>query len=205
MSQASVLTVSADRDTRSTILATGRRVMGAKGFSAVGLSEILGEAGVPKGSFYHYFGSKDAFGEAMLDAYFEDYLREMDLVVTKPGLTGAERLMLYFANWRETQGAMDCQGRCLTVKLAAEVSDLSETMRRALKAGTDGVIARLAAMIGAGVDDGSIRIASTARDVATSLYHQWLGASVMVKILRVEDPFDCAARTTRQMIGQIAA
>lgn len=205
MSQASVLTVSADRDTRSTILATGRRVMGAKGFSAVGLSEILGEAGVPKGSFYHYFGSKDAFGEAMLDAYFEDYLREMDLVVTKPGLTGAERLMLYFANWRETQGAMDCQGRCLTVKLAAEVSDLSETMRRALKAGTDGVIARLAAMIGAGVDDGSIRIASTAHDVATSLYHQWLGASVMVKILRVEDPFDCAARTTRQMIGQIAA
>jgi TetR/AcrR family transcriptional repressor of nem operon len=141
----------------------------------------------------------------MLDAYFEDYLREMDLVVTKPGLTGAERLMLYFANWRETQGAMDCQGRCLTVKLAAEVSDLSETMRRALKAGTDGVIARLAAMIGAGVDDGSIRIAGTARDVATSLYHQWLGASVMVKILRVEDPFDCAARTTRQMIGQIAA
>ncbi|MDK4807741.1 MAG: TetR/AcrR family transcriptional regulator [Novosphingobium aromaticivorans] len=205
MSQASVLTVPADRDTRSTILATGRRVMGAKGFSAVGLSEILGEAGVPKGSFYHYFGSKDAFGEAMLDAYFEDYLREMDLVVTKPGLTGAERLMLYFANWRETQGAMDCQGRCLTVKLAAEVSDLSETMRRALKAGTDGVIARLAAMIGAGVDDGSIRIAGTARDVATSLYHQWLGASVMVKILRVEDPFDCAARTTRQMIGQIAA
>lgn len=155
MSQASVLTVPADRDTRSTILATGRRVMGAKGFSAVGLSEILGEAGVPKGSFYHYFGSKDAFGEAMLDAYFEDYLREMDLVVTKPGLTGAERLMLYFANWRETQGAMDCQGRCLTVKLAAEVSDLSETMRRGLKAGTDGVIARLAAMIGAGVDDGS--------------------------------------------------
>jgi TetR/AcrR family transcriptional repressor of nem operon len=60
MSQASVLTVPADRDTRSTILATGRRVMGAKGFSAVGLSEILGEAGVPKGSFYHYFGSKDA-------------------------------------------------------------------------------------------------------------------------------------------------
>ena len=59
---------------RDSILATGQRIMAGKGYSAVGLNEILTAAGVPKGSFYHYFGSKDAFGEAMLEAYFEDYL-----------------------------------------------------------------------------------------------------------------------------------
>jgi TetR/AcrR family transcriptional repressor of nem operon len=44
-------------DVRDKILATGQRIMGGKGFSAVGLNEVLTAAGVPKGSFYHYFGS----------------------------------------------------------------------------------------------------------------------------------------------------
>src|SRR4051812_32919459 len=99
-----------EKDTRAAILATGQKIMSRKGFSAVGLTEILAGAGVPKGSFYHYFGSKDAFGEAMLAAYFEDYLADMDALSTRQGLTGAERLMLYFAMWRENQSVFDCQG-----------------------------------------------------------------------------------------------
>jgi TetR/AcrR family transcriptional repressor of nem operon len=175
--------------------------MSRKGFSAVGLTEILGGAGVPKGSFYHYFGSKDAFGEAMLDAYFEEYWAEMDALLGKPGLSGAERLMVYFANWRESQGAFDCQGRCLAVKLGAEVSDLSEPMRLALKAGTNGIIARLTTMIDIGCADGSLIVSDAPSDVAASLYHQWLGASVMVKIIRTHDPFETALLSTRQMLG----
>ncbi|NMC22770.1 MAG: TetR/AcrR family transcriptional regulator, partial [Serratia sp.] len=65
-------------DVRDHILATGQRIMAAKGFSAVGLNEILKDAGVPKGSFYHYFGSKEAFGADILARYFEDYLAELD-------------------------------------------------------------------------------------------------------------------------------
>jgi TetR/AcrR family transcriptional repressor of nem operon len=42
-------------DVRANILAVGQRIMSGKGFSAVGLNEILTEAKVPKGSFYHYF------------------------------------------------------------------------------------------------------------------------------------------------------
>jgi TetR/AcrR family transcriptional repressor of nem operon len=190
-----------EKDTRSAILATGQQIMGRKGFSAVGLTEILGEAGVPKGSFYHYFGSKDAFGEAMLVAYFDEYLAEIDAISAKPGLTSAERLMIYFANWREAQGAFDCQGRCLAVKLGAEVADLSEPMRLALKAGTGEIIARLQTLIEAGVSDGSIRISGKAGDLAATLYHQWLGASVMVKIVRTHDPFETALLSTRRLLG----
>lgn len=47
--------------------------MAAKGFSAVGLNEILTAASVPKGSFYNDFSSKDALGEALPDDYFADY------------------------------------------------------------------------------------------------------------------------------------
>jgi TetR/AcrR family transcriptional repressor of nem operon len=190
-----------EKDTRAAILATGQKIMSHKGFSAVGLTEILGAAGVPKGSFYHYFGSKDAFGEAMLAAYFDEYHAEMDTLFVRPGLTGAERLMLYFANWRENQGAYDCQGRCLAVKLGAEVSDLSEPMRLALKAGTAGIISRMRAAVEAGIADGSLHVADPAGEVATTLYHQWLGASVMVKILRTHDPFETALVATRRMLG----
>jgi len=190
-----------EHDSRSTILATGQKIMGRKGFSAVGLTEILKDAGVPKGSFYHYFASKDAFGEAMLSAYFDGYHADMDMIFAKPGLTGAECLMLYFAAWRENQSAYDCQGRCLAVKLGAEVADLSEPMRLALKAGTSGIISRMARAIEAGVADGSLSIKERAVDLAASLYYLWLGASVMVKIVRTHEPFETALHSTRPMLG----
>ena len=52
-------------DIRQHILDTAKPIILGKGFSAVGLSELLAVAGVPKGSFYHYFKSKELFGEAL--------------------------------------------------------------------------------------------------------------------------------------------
>ena len=97
-------------DVRDNILAVGQRIMSGKGFSAVGLNEILTEAKVPKGSFYHYFDSKDAFGEALLSSYFEDYLADLDSVMAQPGLTMAQRLLNYFDMWRANQSFLDMLG-----------------------------------------------------------------------------------------------
>ena len=193
-------TTSDNVDVRGNILATGQRIMAGKGFSAVGLNEILATAGVPKGSFYHYFGSKDAFGEAMLEAYFEDYLADMDATLGQSGLTMAQRLMNYWQAWQNSQSFYDCQGKCLAVKLGAEVADLSEAMRLSLKRGTGGIVGRLAGAIEAGVAEGSLSIDGDVADTANSLYQLWLGASVMVKIVRETTPFESALRTTRQIL-----
>ncbi len=187
-------------DVRQSILETGQRIMAGKGFSAVGLNEILAGARVPKGSFYHYFASKEAFGEAMLTAYFEDYLADLDEMLRQPGLTMAQRLMTYWQQWQETQSFLDCQGKCLAVKLGAEVADLSEAMRSALKHGTSGITQRLATAIEAGVAEGSLSIDGDPDCVAQSLYQLWLGASVMVKIVRGTQPFEAAMTTTRQIL-----
>jgi TetR/AcrR family transcriptional repressor of nem operon len=187
-------------DVRDNILAVGQRIMSGKGFSAVGLNEILTEAKVPKGSFYHYFGSKDAFGEALLSNYFDGYLAEMDGVMGQPGATMAQRLSNYFDMWRANQSFLDCQGKCLAVKLAAEVADLSETMRAVLNQGTAAIITRLSAAIESGAADGSLAIDDEPRQVAESLYQLWLGASVMVKIVRSTAPFDSAMAVTRHML-----
>lgn len=183
------------------ILATAQKIIGAKGYAAVGLTEILTASNVPKGSFYHYFKSKDAFGEAMLKQYFEDYLSELDEILSTPGLTSAERLTKYWYHWQATQESFDCQGKCLAVKLAAEVVDLSESMRLALKAGTSGIIDRLQLAIAGGVEDGSLKISMDATQLAHTLYQLWLGASLMAKITRSKEPLVNAMSTTNKLLN----
>jgi len=174
--------------------------MARKGYSAVGLNEVLAEAGVPKGSFYHYFSSKDAFGEALLESYFDEYLADMDRVLTQPGRSAAEHLMDYWQSWRETQSFDECQGKCLAVKLGAEVSDLSEPMRLALKEGTSAIVDRLERTIAGGLTDGSVTINGTPQETAQVLYDMWLGASVMAKIHRTLEPLDATTAVTRRLL-----
>lgn len=188
-------------DIREHILATGQRIMASKGYSAVGLNEILTEAGVPKGSFYHYFGSKDAFGVAMLERYFDDYLKNMDEILARPDSNMQQKLMYYWQQWQETQSFQDCQGKCLAVKLGAEVADLSEAMRQTLEKGTAGIVMRLADAIQAGVAEGSVHIEEKPDVVAETLYQLWLGASVMVKIVRNKRPFNSAMAVTQQRLN----
>jgi TetR/AcrR family transcriptional repressor of nem operon len=185
-------------DTRQSILDTAQRIMAHKGFAAVGLNEVLAEAGVPKGSFYHYFASKDAFGEALMKNYFNDYLAVMDRISTEPGANSAERLMGYWQRFYDLQSIDDCQGGCLVVKLGAEASDLSDAMRTALIEGTTGIVDRVQKMIVGGIEDGSVAIDGSPQATAEALYDAWLGASLMAKIHRSPEPLDRAMAVTHQ-------
>jgi TetR/AcrR family transcriptional repressor of nem operon len=186
---------------REHILEVAQRVIGKKGYAAVGLTEILTEAKVPKGSFYYYFKSKDAFGEALLKHYFDGYLAEMDDILNSPGKTSSARLMGYWLHWQNVQESFDCQGKCLAVKLGAEVSDLSEAMRLALSAGTAGIISRLTKTIEEGIADGSLAIKNDARELAHTLYQLWLGASLMAKINRNKAPLKNAMAATKDILN----
>ena len=174
--------------------------MAHKGYAAVGLTEILSEARLPKGSFYHYFRSKDAFGEAMMQAYFVDYLADMDRIFADRTVPAADRLLAYLQQWRDTQTLDDCQGRCLAVKLGAEVADLSESMRAALVAGTNGVIDRLEGVVRSGIEDRSLVVDPDPRSTAEVIYDAWLGASILAKIHRNVAPLDRAMAVTRHLL-----
>ncbi|MGE8358913.1 TetR/AcrR family transcriptional regulator [Pseudomonas sp.] len=186
--------------TRQRIFDVAQSIIARKGFSAVGLNEVLLAAEVPKGSFYHYFASKDAFGTALLEHYFAAYLGDVDRIFQDPQLTAHEALMRYWQLWitNQTQQA-DC-GKCLAVKLGAEVADLSEPMRLALQRGTSQIIEGLEAMIGKGMADGSVRRSASPAQMAVRLYALWLGASVMAKITRSPLSFDEALLQTRSLL-----
>lgn len=189
--------MSSDRTgVRQSILDTAKPIILGKGFSAVGLNEILGAAAVPKGSFYHYFKSKELFGEALLDSYFSDYLEQIDALLSRPGSTAAERLMSYWRQWLQMQ-LSDCpDGKCLAVKLGAEVSDLSEPMRLALHRGTDQIIDRLARCVQAGINDGSLPASLDAAHTAQTLYQIWLGATLLAKFRHDHSALDGAMVAT---------
>jgi TetR/AcrR family transcriptional regulator, transcriptional repressor for nem operon len=191
----------AERDTRGELLRAAERIFASKGYAAVGINEVLASVGVPKGSFYHYFSSKDAFGEAVIARYFTGYLADMDLIMNDPGLDGAARIFAYFASWHDSQGFDDCQGKCLAVKLGAEVADLSEPMRLALRAGTTEIVDRLEAALVTAGNDGSLTLRANPRSTADALYELWMGASVMAKIRRTLDPMDNALAATHLILG----
>ena len=187
-------------DVRSRILDDAQRLIAARGFTGVGLSEILKSAGVPKGSFYHWFASKEAFGTDLLKYYFDNYLRELDEMLFDENMTARERLANYWRFWRDNQESNDLEGKCLAVKLGAEVSDISADMRNVLRAGTAAIIGRIARVLKEGFEDGSILTTVDAEELAQTLYQIWLGASLMTKITRNSAPFDAALKATDQIL-----
>ncbi len=176
-----------------------------KGFSGVGLNEILQSADVPKGSFYHYFKSKEQFGQALLDAYFDDYLGRIQAQFARPDLSARERLLRYWQQWRQTQCGQGADDKCLVVKLSAEVADLSEPMRLTLRDGTERIIGAIADCLAAGVADGSLPAGLEPHATAAMLYQLWLGASLLAKLHRQEHPLEQAMSATLRVLGHPTA
>ena len=190
--------------TRQHILDTGHRLVLHKGFSALGLLEILKACGVPKGSFYHYFPSKEAFGCELLQQYVDGYARKLDGLLSVPG-NGNERLMRYWDAWiaDPADPAQGWADECLVVKLAAEVADLSEDMRRVLDAGVQRLLARIAALIDEARADGSLPAGSPSPALARVLYQMWLGAALLAKLSQDKTPLTQARRPSRQKFAAV--
>ena len=187
-------------NTRQHILETGHRIIAGKGFASVGLNEILTSAGVPKGSFYHYFESKEQYGQALLAGI----LRSLP---GRPQRTVRRRFRLWprapdalLATLARQPTATSCaEQKCLVVKLAGEVADLSEAMRITLRDGTDQVVQRIARVIEAGVADGSMPPLDP-RMTAQTLYQMWLGASLLGKLHRDTAALENAMVFTRKLL-----
>lgn len=184
---------------RQHIIDVARTLITHKGYSAVGLAEIVKAAGIPKGSFYYYFQSKEEFAQALLEHYFSNYLIQVD-----EQLRGAEpareRLLRYFTFWKTTQGADLPESKCLVVKLGAEVCDQYDSMRTVLATGTLDIVARISACILQGQQDGSLSGDDDAEDLAEELYQLWLGASLMAKIHDPDTSFDKSMNATKRLL-----
>lgn len=195
------LPITKSGDTRQQILDTAKDIILGKGFSAAGLNEILSAAGVPKGSFYHYFKSKEQFGDALLENYFDDYLQMLEHLLKDDGSSNSSRLLKFFQTWLDTQSSDATTDKCLIVKLSAEVTDLSEAMRITLKNGTDSVIARLTNCVQEGIRKGEFPANLDANTVTAEIYYMWVGATLLTKVGRTRAALECAMNATKTRLG----
>lgn len=193
----------AQLDTRVHLLATGYQLIAQKGFTAVGIKQILDTAGVPKGSFYHYFSSKEAFGEAIIEYYFYNYRQRLDKIFVEK-MSAQQKIYNYFQSWYDTQQNGCDHEKCLVVKLSAEVADISETMREALYTGYQQIINLIAKQIKEGWAEGSIPQLDNiaAESVAKRWYFAWLGASLIAKISQSNTPLAEVWQLTTTELGR---
>lgn len=124
-------------DTREILIEEGLKALLASGYDGVGIGPVLKAAGVPKGSFYHFFESKEAFAEAVLATYARRSEEERARLLGDDGTPPLERLRRYFA-FRERQFAADeAMGGCLIGSLAQSIATRSDVLRRELKSAFD--------------------------------------------------------------------
>jgi len=181
-----------EHDTREHLLATGEQLCMHRGFTGMGLSELLKTAEVPKGSFYHYFRSKEAFGVAMLERHYVGYHQRLTHHFAHGSGNYRDRLIAYF---QETLNQFCQKGiisGCLTVKLSAEVCDLSEDMRSAMDRGAGRVIALLAQALENGRTTRCLSFEGDALTQGQVLYALWLGSNLQAKISRSALPLESA-------------
>jgi TetR/AcrR family transcriptional repressor of nem operon len=123
--------------TKERILNVAEEIMWKRSFHSVGLNEILSAVGVPKDSFYHWFESKEYFSVELLKHYIAAATDENNhaLFFDEHEKHPMKRLIAFLETSIvkfEDSGKL-CP--CLVLKLAAEVTDLSEPMREVLAKG----------------------------------------------------------------------
>lgn len=172
------MTAHTSNDTKERILDAAVGIVLEKGFSGVGINEILKAVNVPKGSFYHWFASKEQFGVELLkyfggkaEAYIRKWLTKTD---TLPN--AYERLVAFYEARVSMTLEQDCQQGCLVCKLSAEVSSWSDPMRAEVARNFEVGISLLRQVIEEGQAQGSIRQSLDAALAASVLHDVWLGA-----------------------------
>ncbi|WP_193323369.1 TetR/AcrR family transcriptional regulator [Erwinia endophytica] len=189
-------------DTREHLLITGEQLCIQRGFNGMGLIELLKVAEVPKGSFYHYFPSKEAFGVAMLERYFAIYHQRLHEYLEDHQGNQRQRILDYYQQSLTTFCQDHSFAGCLSVKLSAEVCDLSEPMRIALDNGSKALMSTLSIALERAEQQGSLQLSVPPETCAQNLYMLWLGASLQSKISRDNRPLMNAWQEMTRMLPE---
>src|SRR5277367_4090641 len=115
-------------EVRKRLLAAGLDLIHARGFAASGVKDITDAAGVPKGSFYAYFPSKEAFAAAILEHYWADIETRLLPILGGDGST-QERITRFFHALADEHEAGDFLLGCLVGNLSLELGGSSEAVR----------------------------------------------------------------------------
>lgn len=178
---------------RQRLIDIGTELFTQKGFSSTGLDEIVQAAAVPKGSFYYYFGSKQAFADAVIDNYARYFARKLDRTLGNARLSPLQRLKAFTLDATQGMQRFDFQRGCLVGNLGQELGGLEDHFRLRLLAVLDDWRDRVRRCIAEAQASGEISTPLDAALLAQFFWSAWEGAVLCAKLERSTRALDNVA------------
>ncbi|AUM01222.1 TetR/AcrR family transcriptional regulator [Pseudothauera hydrothermalis] len=180
--------VAGQLETREALVRCGTAVFTEKGFAQTGIDEVLRAVGVPKGSFYHYFDSKEAFGRAVIDQYAAYFARKLDRCLLDPSRPPLARVQAFVEDACAGMARHGFRRGCLIGNLGQEMAVLPESFRTRLEEVFLDWQARLAACLRAARQCGEIAPQADCEALAAFFWIGWEGAVLRAKLVRSDAP-----------------
>lgn len=175
------------RDTRRELLERGTAMLLRHGYHDLGLSALLDASGIPKGSFYHHFGSKEAFALEVLDLYMEDVHAALSELLGDTRQPPLQRVRNFFSAVTERYRQEGYMG-CLLGGLGQELSGVSDTFRRKVEQCFSMIAGRLAGCLTEAVRCGDLPADTDPQAMAELLVNCWEGAALRTRLRRDPAP-----------------
>ncbi|TDV72848.1 TetR/AcrR family transcriptional regulator [Pseudomonas sp. LP_7_YM] len=179
-----------DFDTRQALIRCGVEVLTEQGFMATGIDSILKRVGVPKGSFYHYFASKEAYGLEVLASYAEYFARRLDRWLLDDTLSPLERVAGFVQHSRVSMARYAYRRGCLVGNLGQEVGMLPEGFRDALERIFLDWQRRLCECFDAARQAGELPVHADCRELAAYFWIGWEGAVLRARLVQGDGPLN---------------
>ncbi|GJG89367.1 TetR family transcriptional regulator [Gemmatimonadetes bacterium T265] len=175
---------------REQLLESGVTTLHKRGFAACGVREITSAAGVPQGSFTNHFRSKEAFGVAVLDRYFEKLQAVADATLRDHTRAPLDRLHAYFDAITDYLAGVGWRHGCLVSNMSLEAPEHSEALRGRLAQVFGALTQPFAEAVRAAQAAGQVRADLDADEAAEVLVAAWHGALLRMKVERSPVPLD---------------
>lgn len=175
-------------NTRDKLIATSIQIMALKGFNNTGIAEILAQVGVPKGSFYHYFKSKDDLGFAIIEQYGQQLRQGLESHLAGAQGSSLDRLKSYFTmilGYFESNFGL-CN--CLLGNLGQELSMQNPAMREAIFVHYRAVENIIADCLRAAKAEGEVGASLDEQMIAKMFFASWEGCLVRAKLEQSAQP-----------------
>ncbi|MGA9320304.1 MAG: TetR family transcriptional regulator C-terminal domain-containing protein [Xanthobacteraceae bacterium] len=173
---------------REEIVQAGLKCLIEKGFNAVGVQDITDAAGVPKGSFYNHFESKEALGVEVVERYGANQTRRE--ILTDPAVPPLQRLRRHFDRINALFVDSHFARNCILGGFSAELANQSEAIRESLRKLYGRWTKDIEATIAEAQAKGEIATKTKASDLAAFLLDSYEGALLRARVERSRKPFD---------------
>src|SRR5690349_15563801 len=117
------------QENKKILLDAALRIVIEQGYNHTGIQEIVDAVGIPKGSFYNYFDSKETFGSELVWHYANQILSQLEFARDDKSLDALSSLQNLFRLMITMFKEKYCREGCLVGNLAAELADTNETIR----------------------------------------------------------------------------